>query len=158
MRRKRIKKRRINNDSRYGSHLVMRFINTVMKDGKKSIAEKVVYDALRLAEDKVNKDGLSIFEVSIANITPSLEVRSKRIGGATCQVPIEIQKNRGIFLAFRAIIRSVFSMRKKIGKKFSYCLCSEILDAFNKRGSAFKIYEDNRKMVEANKASSYFNF
>ncbi|OEY86793.1 30S ribosomal protein S7 [Wolbachia pipientis] len=152
------KTREIGVDSRYNSVLLMRFINTVMKCGKKSVAEKVIYAALSLIEKKLGEGGLSVFEVAIANVTPSVEVRSKRVGGATYQVPVEVRKNRAVSLALRWIVKSASAMRKKGSKTFADCLHIEILDAYNKRGGAFKMCEEKYKMAEANKAFSYLNF
>ncbi|MDG7056464.1 MAG: 30S ribosomal protein S7 [Wolbachia endosymbiont of Meromenopon meropis] len=152
------KKREIIPDSRYGSILLMRFINVVMRCGKKSIAEKIVYDALDLAEKKMNEGGLLIFETAVGNVTPSVEVRSRRIGGATYQVPCEVRKDRAISLALRWIVRAASAARKKSGKNSASCLQSEIIDAYNKRGGAFKMYEEKYKMAEANKAFSHLRF
>lgn len=157
-RRNKAKKRKINPDSRYSSVLLMRFVNTIMKCGKKSIAEKIVYGALSLAEKKTGENGLSIFETAVENVTPSIEVRSKRIGGATYQVPVEVRKDRAVSLALRWIVRSASAMRKKGKKTSADCLHSEILDAYNKRGGAFKMCEEKYKMAEANKAFSHLRF
>lgn len=157
-RRNKAKRRKINPDSRYSSVLLMRFVNIIMKCGKKSIAEKIVYGALSLAEKKTGKNGLSIFETAVENVTPSIEVRSKRIGGATYQVPVEVRKDRAVSLALRWIVRSASTMRKKGKKTSADCLHSEIIDAYNKRGGAFKMCEEKYKMAEANKAFSHLRF
>ena len=157
-RRNKVKKREISPDSRYGSVLLIRFINTLMKCGKKSVAERVVYDALSLVEKKTGESGLLIFETAVENVTPSVEVRSRRIGGATYQVPVEVRKNRAVSLALRWIVKSSSTARKKSGKSSSDCLYSEILDAYNKRGGAFKMCEEKYKMAEANKAFSHLRF
>ncbi|WP_264377150.1 30S ribosomal protein S7 [Wolbachia endosymbiont (group B) of Ochlodes sylvanus] len=151
-------KKRTSPDSRYGSVLLMRFINIIMKCGKKSIAEKIAYSALSLAEKKIGKDALSIFETAVENVTPSIEVRSRRIGGVTYQVPVEIRQDRAISLALRWIARATSSARKKSGRTTAYCLQSEILDAYNKSGGAFKMCEEKYKMAEANKAFSHLRF
>jgi small subunit ribosomal protein S7 len=152
------KKREIGIDSRYNSVLLMRFINTIMKCGKKSIAEKIVYGALSLIEKKTGENGLSVFETAVGNVTPAVEVRSRRVGGATYQVPMEVRKDRAISLALRWVIKSASAIRKKSGKAFADCLHVEILDAWNKRGGAFKMCEEKYKMAEANKAFSYLSF
>ncbi|QKX01885.1 30S ribosomal protein S7 [Wolbachia endosymbiont of Cruorifilaria tuberocauda] len=157
-RRNKAKKREINPDSRYGSVLLMRFINVIMKCGKKSIAEKIVYGALSSAEKKINESGVSIFETAVENVTPSIEVRPRRIGGATYQVPVEVRKDRAVSLALRWIAGAASAARKKSGKTSADCLQAEIIDAYNKRGGAFKIYEEKYKMAEANKAFSHLNF
>ncbi|WP_088414863.1 30S ribosomal protein S7 [Wolbachia endosymbiont of Wuchereria bancrofti] len=157
-RRNKARKRKISPDSRYDSVLLMRFINVIMKYGKKSVAEKIVYNALSSAEKEVNERGVSIFETAVENVTPSVEVRSRRIGGATYQVPVEVKKDRAVSLALRWIVKSASATRKKSGKEFFKCLCSEILDAYNKRGGAFKMCEEKYKMAEANKAFSHLRF
>ncbi|NSM56825.1 30S ribosomal protein S7 [Wolbachia endosymbiont of Atemnus politus] len=157
-RRNKTKKREISPDSRYGSILLMRFINVIMKCGKKSIAEKIVYGALSLAEKKIDKSGISIFETAVENVTPSIEVRSRRVGGATYQVPVEVRKDRAISLALRWIAKAASAARKKSGKTSADCLQSEIIDAYNKRGGAFKMCEEKYKMAEANKAFSHLRF
>ncbi|MDM8335753.1 30S ribosomal protein S7 [Wolbachia pipientis] len=157
-RRNKARKREINPDSRYGSVLLMRFINVIMKCGKKSIAEKIVYDALSSAEKKMDESGVSIFEAAVENVTPSIEVRSRRIGGATYQVPVEVRKDRATSLALRWIAKAASAARKKGGKTSADCLQSEIIDAYNKRGGAFKMYEEKYKMAEANKAFSHLRF
>ncbi|WP_395462876.1 30S ribosomal protein S7 [Wolbachia endosymbiont of Cantharis cryptica] len=157
-RRNKAKKRKISPDSRYGSVLLMRFINVIMKCGKKSIAEKIVYDALFLAEKKIGGSGVSIFETAVENVTPSVEVRSRRIGGATYQVPVEVRQGRALSLALRWIAKAASAARKKSRKTSVDCLQSEIMDAYNKRGGAFKMYEEKYKMAEANKAFSHLRF
>ncbi len=121
-RRNKARKRKISPDSRYDSVLLMRFINVIMKYGKKSVAEKIVYNALSSAEKEVNERGVSIFETAVENVTPSVEVRSRRIGGATYQVPVEVKKDRAVSLALRWIVKSASATRKKVGKEFLSCL------------------------------------
>ncbi|MGL9762145.1 MAG: 30S ribosomal protein S7 [Wolbachia sp.] len=157
-RRNKSRKREIVPDSRYSSVLLMRFINVIMKCGKKSIAEKIVYGALSSAEKKINESGILIFETAVENVTPSVEVRSRRIGGATYQVPCEVRKDRAISLSLRWIAKAASVARKKSGKASADCLQSEIIDAYNKRGGAFKMYEEKYKMAEANKAFSHLRF
>ncbi len=157
-RRNKAKKREISPDSHYGSVLLMRFINIIMKCGKKSIAEKIVYDALSSAEKKMKESGILIFETAVENVTPSIEVRPRRIGGATYQVPVEVRKDRAVSLALRWIAEAASAARKKSGKNSADCLQAEIIDAYNKRGGAFKMYEEKYKMAEANKAFSHLSF
>lgn len=157
-RRNKARKREVSPDSRYGSVLLMRFINVIMKCGKKSIAEKIVYNALSSAEKKIGESGISIFEMAVGNVTPSVEVRSRRIGGATYQVPVEVRKDRATSLALRWIAKAASATRRKSGETSANCLQSEIMDAYNKRGGAFKMYEEKYKMAEANKAFSHLRF
>lgn len=157
-RRSKAKNRKISPDVRYGSVLLMRFINILMRCGKKSIAERITYGALSLAEEKVGKGGLLVFETAVENVTPPIEVRSRRIGGATYQVPVEVRQDRAVSLALRWIVKATSAARKKSGKTTIDCLQSEILDAYNKRGGAFKMCEEKYKMAEANKAFSHLRF
>ncbi|WFW29566.1 MAG: 30S ribosomal protein S7 [Wolbachia endosymbiont of Menacanthus eurysternus] len=158
-RRSKAKRREVVPDSRYGSVLLMRFINVVMRCGKKSVAERIVYYALSLIEKKmINESGVSVFEKAVENVTPSVEVRSRRVGGATYQVPCEVRRNRAISLALRWIVKAASISRKKSAKTSSDCLQSEIIDAYNRRGGAFKMYEEKYKMAEANRAFSHLRF
>ena len=154
MRRRRPEKREILPDPLYSDLLVAKFINNLMVGGKKSIAEKIFYTSIEKIENATkSKDGLDIFKKAIDNVAPMLEVKSKRIGGATYQVPIEVAQNRKIALAMRWIIG--FSKSRK-GDKMSDRLAAEILAAYKNEGSSVKKKEDSHKMAEANKAFAHF--
>ena len=135
--------------------LAVKFVNCVMKKGKKSVALKVVKDALSIAAEKSGEEALQLFKQAVENIKPALEVKSRRIGGSTYQVPTDIKPGRQIMLAFRWLID--FS-RKRSEKGFSRKLASELLDAYNQRGAAVKKKEDTHKMAEANKAFAHFRW
>lgn len=140
-------------DPKYENILVARFINQVMRRGKKSIARKIVYSAFDIIKDKTKQDPVDFFEKAIDNVAPRLEVRSRRIGGATYQVPMEVGRKRATTLAMRWIIKSARSGK---GVAFHKRLAKELMDAKNKEGSAFKKKENVHKMAEANKAFAHF--
>jgi small subunit ribosomal protein S7 len=154
MRRRRPEKRVIIPDPVYNDLVVAKFINNVMDAGKKSLAEKIFYNAINLVESKAKvKDGLEIFRKALENVAPLLEVKSKRIGGATYQVPIEVSENRRQALAMRWII-SYAKSRK--GRTMADRLSAELIAAANNEGSSVKKKEDTHRMAEANKAFSHF--
>jgi|TARA_B110000495_G_scaffold184028_1_gene180773 small subunit ribosomal protein S7 len=154
MRRRRPEKRVIIPDPVYNDLVVAKFINNVMDAGKKSVAEKIFYNAINQVESKAKvKDGLEIFRKALENVAPLLEVKSKRIGGATYQVPIEVSENRRQALAMRWII-SYAKSRK--GRTMADRLSAELIAAANNEGSAVKKKEDTHRMAEANKAFSHF--
>ena len=155
MRRRRAPKRQLPPDYRYGSVLVTRFINNLMWDGKKSVAQRIFYEALEIVERKTQKRGIDVFEKAIQNVRPPLEVRSRRIGGATYQVPTEVRPDRQISLAIKWIIRYA---RQRGNKGMAEKLAAEIIDAANNQGSAIKKKEDTLKMAEANRAFAHFKF
>ncbi len=155
MRRRRAPKRQLPPDYRYGSVLVTRFINNLMWDGKKSVAQRIFYDALEIVERKTQKRGIDVFEKAIQNVRPPLEVRSRRIGGATYQVPTEVRPDRQISLAIKWIIRYA---RQRGNKGMAEKLAAEIIDAANNQGGAIKKKEDTLKMAEANRAFAHFKF
>jgi small subunit ribosomal protein S7 len=141
-------------DPAYGSKLVSKFINNIMKDGKKSTAQRVFYDAMEILQKKVPRmEPAEVFRQAVENVKPQIEVRSKRVGGATYQVPMEVNKKRQQALAIRWILDSAM---KKSGKPFAQRLASELIDAFNKEGAAMKTRENIHKMAEANKAFAHF--
>jgi len=141
-------------DPVYNSKLVSKFINCLMWDGKKSIAQKVFYDAMDIISQKMkNVDSLDVFETAINNVKPSLEVRSKRIGGASYQVPMQVVAKRQQSLAFRWIIQSA---RAKKGTPMCQRLASELIDAYNGHGGAMTTRENVHRMAEANKAFAHF--
>ena len=154
MRRRRPEKRKILKDPIYNDLTVAKFVNYIMKDGKKSIAEKIFYSSLDIIkEQSKNNEPLEIFKKALENVAPIVEVKSKRIGGATYQVPMEVSQNRRFALAMRWILS--FSRSRK-GKTMANRLASELIAASNKDGSAYKKKEDTHKMAEANKAFAHF--
>ncbi len=158
MRKSKPKKRILLPDSKYNDVLVTRFVNNLMYDGKKSIAYGIFYDALTLVGEKM-KDSeqapLEIWKKAIENITPQVEVKSRRIGGANFQVPIEVRPERKISISMKNM---VLFARKRSGRSMAEKLCGEIIAAYNGEGAAFKRKEDMHKMAEANKAFAHFRF
>jgi small subunit ribosomal protein S7 len=142
-------------DPIYGSKVVTKFINGIMLDGKKSVAETVMYSALKIAEEKTGKKGIEIFEEAIENVKPLMEVKSRRVGGATYQVPIEVRPVRQQALAIRWIIDAA---RKRNERTMAQRLANELIEASEKRGAAFKKKEDTYKMAEANKAFAHYRW
>ena len=155
MRRRRAQKRLIDPDPRYGDLLVAKFINVVMECGKKSIAERIVYDALDIVKEKTAKEPLEVFRAALDNVRPLLETKSRRVGGATYQVPVSVSEDRGYSLALRWI-RSYSRERK--GKPMHEKLAQEIIDGFNKTGPSIKKREDMHKMAEANRAFAHYRW
>ena len=154
MRRRRPEKRIINPDPFYGDLVVAKFVNNLMKDGKKSVAEKIVYDSFSLIEKKEKTDSpIDIFKKALKNVAPMVEVKSRRIGGATYQVPIEIPENRRLALAMRWIISFA---RSRKGNSMVDRLSAELIAASKNEGSSIKKKEDTHKMAEANKAFAHF--
>ena len=154
-RRREVPKRIILPDPKFGSQLLAKFINTIMKDGKKSIAEKVVYIALDEIAAKKGNDGMEILDTALDNVRPSVEVKSRRVGGATYQVPVEVRASRQNALAMRWLVDAA---RKRGEKSMALKLAGELMDAAEKRGSAVKKREDTHKMAEANKAFAHFRW
>jgi small subunit ribosomal protein S7 len=142
-------------DWKYTSKDVSRFINVLMYDGKRSTAEKVFYGAIEGAAEKAKVPPMDLFNKILENVKPSVEVRSRRVGGATYQVPVQVRSNRQNALAMRWII---LAARSKKGRPMATRLQEELMDAFNNRGGAVKKREDTHKMAEANKAFSHFNW
>ena len=154
MRRRRPEKRKILPDPVFKDLVVAQFINYLMKNGKKSIAEKIFYGSLDIISDQLKTDDpIDVFKKAINNISPNLEVKSKRIGGATYQVPMEVSDSRKKALAMRWVL--TFSRSKK-GKTMSHRLASELISASNNEGSSIKKKEDTHRMAEANKAFAHF--
>jgi small subunit ribosomal protein S7 len=153
MRRKRVYKKYLEADQKYGSIAVSRFINYVMYDGKKAVAEAVVYDALELIKKSTKEDPLKVFEEAIANAAPAVEVTSRRVGGANYQVPSEVRPDRRFILAARWIIGAA---RGKKGKKMAERLAEELVLASKNDGSAIKKKQDTHRMAEANRAFAHF--
>ena len=155
-RRKVVAKRQIDPDPRFKSVLVSKFINNIMQQGKKSIARSIFYDAMDLVEERVNEETpLEVFEKAMEKVRPRVEVKSRRVGGATYQVPIEVRPERRNALAIRWLIS--FSS-KRSGRTMSEKLAGELIDAFNNRGAAVKKREDTHKMAEANKAFAHYRW
>ena len=154
MRRRRPEKRKVLPDPLFGDIVVTKFINNLMLDGKKSIAERIFYKSIKIVEDKTkNSNGLDVFKKALQNVSPSLEVKSKRIGGATYQVPMEIAPNRKSALAMRWIIS--FSKSRK-GNTMADRLADELIAASKNEGSSVKKKEETHRMAEANKAFAHF--
>ncbi len=158
MRKSKPKKRVILPDPKFNDTLVTQFVNNLMFDGKKSIAYNIFYNALDIVNDKAEKEGKSPLEVwkkALENVTPSVEVKSRRVGGATFQVPTEIRSERKVSYSMKNLI--LFA-RKRNGKSMAEKLASEILAAYNQEGGAYKKKEDMHKMAEANRAFAHFRF
>ena len=148
-------KREILPDPKYGDRVVAKFINMVMSRGKKAVAEKIVYGALTEVEQRGRGEALDIFKTALENVEPKVEVKSRRVGGATYQVPIEVRPNRRRALAMRWLVDAA---RKRSEKSMGQRLAGEMLDAFESRGSAVKKREDTHKMAEANRAFSHYRW
>lgn len=142
-------------DPLYKSEMVSRFINNLMKDGKRNVAQKIVYDAFSVIEGKLNKPPLEVFEKAVENVKPDLEVKSRRVGGATYQVPVEVRTERKVALAIRWLISFA---KARTGHSMSEKLAGELMDAFNNTGASIKKKEDTRKMAEANKAFAHYRW
>ena len=142
-------------DPKYRSTIIPKLINSIMYDGKKTIAEKIIYDAMDKIKSKSKDEPINIFNEAINNIRPTVEVRSRRVGGATYQVPVEVKANRSQALAIRWLIDA---SRKRKDKKMSDKIFNEIYDAYQSRGSAIKKKEDTHKMAESNKAFAHFRW
>ncbi|MBA1338405.1 MAG: small subunit ribosomal protein S7 [Pelagibacterales bacterium] len=142
-------------DPKYGSLILAKFINFVMYDGKKTASEKIIYGALNKIKDKTKEDPMKIFDEAINNIRPNLEVRSRRVGGATYQVPQEVKTKRSQTLALRWLLDA---SRKRKNKTMSDKLFNELMDASQKKGSAIKKREDTHKMAESNKAFAHYRW
>ena len=156
MRRRRITKRELTPDVKYNSELVARLINTLMRNGKKSVAQKIVYGAFDVIKaKKKDMEPLEVFLQAVENIKPKLEVKSRRVGGATYQVPIEVDPERQVALAMRWI--TTYSRGRK-GKSMTESLAGELLDAFENTGSSIKKKEDTFKMAQANKAFAHYRW
>lgn len=156
MRKAKPKKRIILPDPKYGDVLVTKFVNNIMLNGKKNLAYKIFYDALDIVKEKMpDEDPLEVFKKGLDNVTPSVEVRSRRIGGATFQIPSEIRPERKSSIAMKNLIGFA---RKRHEKSMAAKLAGEIMSAYKEEGGAFKKKEDTHRMAEANKAFSHFRF
>jgi small subunit ribosomal protein S7 len=154
-RRHRAEKREITPDPKFGDLVVTKFMNAVMKEGKKSVAENIVYGALERMESRAKQDPLQLFRQALENVMPAVEVRSRRVGGATYQVPVEVRAERRQALAIRWIISAA---RARNENTMVDRLSAELLDAANNRGTAVKKREDTHKMAEANRAFSHYRW
>jgi len=154
-RRREIAERVVNADPKYDSRLVAKFINSLMHDGKKSLAESILYDAFGIIEEKTKSSPLKLFEQAVENVRPLIEVKSRRVGGSTYQVPTEIRPSRRTALGIRWIIGYA---RQRPEKGMSRKLAAEVMDAANNRGASVKKKEDTHKMAEANKAFAHFRW
>jgi small subunit ribosomal protein S7 len=142
-------------DPVFGNVTVSKFINNIMKKGKKTVAENILYEAIDLAKDKVKKEPLELFQTALKNVTPLIEVKARRVGGATYQVPSEVKGDRGTALAMRWLITNA---RKRSGRSMIEKLSAEFVDAANGVGASVKKKEDTHKMAEANRAFAHYNY
>jgi len=154
-RRNRPPKRAIAPDIKYNSVLVSQFINKLMFQGKKSTAQRIFYDALDIIEERSNRSGLEVFEQAVRNATPILEVKPRRVGGATYQVPVEVRPDRRLSLAIRWLVGT---SRSRPGKSMAQKLANELMDAANNTGATVKKREDTHKMAEANRAFAHYRW
>jgi len=148
-------KREVLPDPKYGSRLVAKFVNIMMIRGKKSVAERIMYDALASVEERAKQEALKMFKTAIDNVKPAVEVKSRRVGGSTYQVPVEVRPDRRTSLAMRWMIGAA---RNRPERSMADKLAAELLDAANNRGSAVKKREDTHKMAEANKAFAHYRW
>ena len=154
-RRRVVAKREVLPDPKFGNVTLAKFMNHVMISGKKSVAETIVYGALDIVQDKLNKDPIEVFDEALENIAPMVEVKSRRVGGATYQVPVEVRADRRTTLAMRWITDAA---RKRGEKTMGLRLAGELMDAAENRGSAVKKREETHRMAEANKAFSHYRW
>ena len=154
-RRNRPPKRKIAPDIKYNSVLVSQFINKLMQQGKKSTAQRIFYDALDLVEERAKRPGLEVFEQAVKNATPILEVKPRRVGGATYQVPVEVRVERRLSLAIRWLVTST---RNRSGRSMAEKLASELMDAASNTGTTVKKREDTHRMAEANRAFAHYRW
>ncbi|SMO91637.1 30S ribosomal protein S7 [Fodinibius sediminis] len=155
MRRKTADKRDVQPDPVFGDKLVTRFVNNLMRDGKKNVARKILYQAFEIIEEKTGEEGMEVFKNALSNVSPVVEVRSRRVGGSTYQVPVEVRPDRGTALGMRWII-SASSGRND--KSMARRLSRELLDAANNEGGAVRKKDEVHRMAEANKAFAHFRF
>jgi len=148
-------KREVLPDPKYGSRLVAKFVNIMMIRGKKSTAERIMYDALTTIEDRSKQEAIKMFKTAIDNVKPAVEVKSRRVGGSTYQVPVEVRPDRRTSLAMRWMIGAA---RRRPERSMAEKLSAELLDAANNRGAAVKKREDTHKMAEANKAFAHYRW
>lgn len=154
-RRAKVQRREILPDPKYGSETVTRFVNKLMERGKKGLAERIVYDAFELVETRTSRNALEVFQQALMNATPIIEVKPRRVGGATYQVPVQIEGPRRQSLAIRWMLTSA---RNRPGRTMAEKLAAEIVDAYNNTGATIKRREDTHRMAEANKAFSHYKW
>lgn len=154
-RRHRAEKRTINPDAKYGDMVLTKFMNSLMRHGKKSTAENILYGALDIVQEKISREPVEVFHEALENVMPSVEVRSRRVGGATYQVPVEVRADRKSALAIRWLIAAA---RARNENTMVERLAGEMLDAVNNRGNAVKKREDTHRMAEANRAFSHYRW
>ena len=154
-RRREVKKREPLPDPKYRETLVAKFINALMRKGEKSLAERIFYNSLEIVKDKTKDEPLKVFKQAMENVKPVLEVKSRRVGGATYQVPVEVRPNRRVSLAIRWIIQYA---KERPEKSMPEQLAAELLDAANNRGASIKKKEDTHRMAEANKAFAHYRW
>ena len=150
-----IQRREVNPDPKYGSRLVAKFINVMMHGGKRSLSEGIMYHALDIMGDRAKQDPLKLFKQAVDNVKPALEVKSRRVGGSTYQVPVEVRPDRRTSLAMRWMI---VAARRRSERSMADKLAAELLDAANNRGTAVKKREDTHRMAEANKAFAHYRW
>ena len=155
MRRRQAEKRAVRPDQVYSDELVARFVNVIMLHGKKSVAQRLVYGAFKIIEERTKEPGVEVFRKAVDNVAPLVEVRSRRVGGATYQVPMEVRADRRISLAFRWIIQY---SRARSDKSMANRLAAELISASRGEGGAVRKRDDTHRMAEANKAFSHFRF
>ncbi len=155
MRRKKAETREVIADPQFRDKAVTRFVNCLMKDGKKSVARKILYQAFEIIEEKTGKPGIEVFREALSNTAPMIEVKSRRVGGSTYQVPIEVRQERSTALSMRWIIRSA---KNRNDKSMSRRLSRELMDAANNEGGAVRKRDETHRMAEANKAFAHFRF
>ncbi|SMO56586.1 30S ribosomal protein S7 [Gracilimonas mengyeensis] len=155
MRRKTAEKRDVQADPIFEDKLVTRFVNNLMRDGKKNVARKIVYQAFKVIEEKTGETGIDVFRNALQNSTPVVEVKSRRVGGATYQVPVEVRQERGTALGMRWLIKAA---RSRNDKSMSIRLSRELMDASNNEGGAVRKKDETHRMADANKAFAHFRF
>ena len=148
-------KREVLQDPVYNSQLITKFVNVVMKDGKKSVAERLIYDALELIQERTQEDPMKVFKKAVDNVKPVVEVKSRRVGGSTYQVPIEVRPSRRLALSMRWLIQSA---ARRGEKTMDRRLAHEFMDAAQNRGAAIKKKDDTHRMAEANKAFAHYRW
>lgn len=148
--------RQINPDAKYGNLVIAKFINSLMSSGKKSVAENIMYHSLDNISGKLGVEAVEVFEKAIANVRPMLEVRSRRVGGATYQVPVEVRPSRSMALAMRWLINA--ARARKSERTMSECLAMELLEAYNGKGESVKKRDNTHKMAEANRAFAHYKW
>ncbi|RNC83625.1 MAG: 30S ribosomal protein S7 [Balneola sp.] len=155
MRRRKAEKRDVQPDPIFSDKMITRFVNNLMKDGKKNVARKIVYQAFELIEERTGETGIDVFRSALQNSTPVVEVKSRRVGGATYQVPVEVRQERGTALGMRWLIKAA---RSRNDKSMSLRLSRELIDASKNEGGAVRKKDETHRMAEANKAFAHFRF